>query len=482
MTQFPDSPKGGRALATVGIVVLAGVIFAIDAATPIEVSVCVLYVFVVLLASVAFGWIGILLTGVGCEALTIMAHLFSPGDPWAHWPLLDRTIGVTGIAISTLLVIRNRRAMEALDTSRAYLAQAQHLSHTGSVGWRDPRGTHFWSEETYRIYRYETDVEPTLARMIARTHPHDRGLLEQTIDRSFREKTGFQLEHRLSMPDATTRYVQLVGRTVEDLNAGTGFIGAVMDITAARNAADELQNVQSDLARVTRATTMGQLAASIAHEVRQPLTGVITNGHTVMHWLNEGTLNIDKARTTAERILRDGERASGVIQRIQRLLTKTPPQARSIDVNELIHQVLDLLQTELRARDVSVQTELAPSPPTMLGDTVQLQQVLLNLIINGADAMSDVSGRPKLLVVGSQIDPDGDGLIFVRDSGIGLDAETTDKIFSPFFTTKTTGMGMGLAICRSIVEAHGGRLWASSAEPHGAQFQFTLPSGARDEL
>jgi C4-dicarboxylate-specific signal transduction histidine kinase len=227
---------------------------------------------------------------------------------------------------------------------------------------------------------------------------------------------------------------------------------------------------------------MGQLAASIAHEVRQPLTGVITNGHTVLHWLNEGTLNIDKARTTAERMLRDGERASGVIQRIQGFLTKTPPQTRNIDVNELIHQVLDLLQTELRLRDVSVQTELAPSPPPMLGDTVQLQQVLLNLIINGADAMSGINGRSRLLVIGSQTDPDGDGLIFVRDSGIGLDEGTIDKIFSPFFTTKAKGMGMGLAICRSIIEAHGGRLWASPAEPHGALFQFTLPSKARDDV
>ncbi|MBW7974087.1 PAS domain-containing sensor histidine kinase [Bradyrhizobium sp. BR 10289] len=481
MTQFPDSREGQRALASVGIVLSAGVIFAIDAATPIEVSVSVLYVFVVLIASIAFSSTGVLLTGIGCEALTILTHLISPGDPWAHWPLLDRAIGVTGIAMSTLLVMRNRRAMEALDVSRAYLAQAQHLSHTGSVGWQDPEGVQFWSEETFRIYRYEPDVEPTLARMIARTHPDDRALLKQTIDRSFRDKTGFQIEHRLSMPDATTRYVQLVVRSADSRDTGTGFIGAVMDVTAARNAADELQAIQSDLARVTRATTMGQLAASIAHEVRQPLTGVITNGHTVLHWLNAGTLNIDKARTTAERMLRDGERANGVIQRIQGLLTKTPPQARSIDVNELIHQVLDLLQTELRLREVSVRTELAPSPPPVLGDAVQLQQVLLNLVINGADAMSDVNGRPRLLVVGSNAGPDGDGLIFVRDSGVGLDEGTIDKIFSPFFTTKPKGMGMGLAICRSIIEAHGGRLWASPAEPHGALFQFTLPGKARDE-
>jgi len=481
MTQSPVNRGSNPVLATVGIVVLAAVIFAIDAATPIEVSVCVFYVFVVLVASFAYGRTGILLTGLGCEALTIAAHVVSPGDPWAHWPLFDRAIGVAGIAMSTLLVIRNRTAFEALEESRAYLAEAQRLSHTGSVGWRDFEGNQFWSEETYRIYQYETDTKPTLARMISRTHPDDRALLEQTIDKAARGKDGFQLEHRLLLPDGMTRHVQLVARAVEDRTARTGFIGAIMDVTAARNAADELQSVQSDLARVTRATAMGQLIASIAHEVNQPLTGVVTNGYTVLHWLNEGTLNINKARTTAERMLRDGERASGVIARIQGLLTKAPPQTREIDVSELIQQVLDLLQTELRMRDVSVQTELAAPPGPLLGDAVQLQQVLLNLIINGADAMSGVSGRPKTLIVGSQTDADGDGLVFVRDSGTGLDDRTIEKIFNPFFTTKSKGMGMGLAICRSIIEAHGGRLWASRAEPHGALFQFTLPGKAKDD-
>jgi len=165
-----------------------------------------------------------------------------------------------------------------------------------------------------------------------------------------------------------------------------------------------------------------------------------------------------------------------VIRRIQGLLTKTPPQTGDIDVNALIREVLELLQTELRVRDVVVETELAPALPAFAGDSIQLQQVLLNLVINGADAMSDVTGRPKMLVVGSREGTDGDGLVFVRDSGIGLDQETADKIFSPFFTTKPKGMGMGLTICRSIVEAHGGRLWASPAEPHGALFQFTLPN------
>lgn len=472
-----------RVLPTIGIMALAAGIFAVDVLTPLEVSVSILYVFVVLVVSSIYGRTGILVAGLACEALTLIAHPFSPGDPWSHWPLIDRVIGVVGIAMSTLLVMRNQSTMDALQRSEAFLAEAQQLGRTGSVGWRDPRGEQYWSRETWRIYRYEPgQTAPTLAAMLARTHPDDQRLLEQTIEKAFREQTGFALEHRLSMPDGETRYVRIVTRIAREWAGEAGFVGAVMDITAARRAADELQRAQSDLARVTRATTMGQLAASIAHEINQPLTGVVTNGHTVLHWLNERTLNLDKARTTAERVLRDGERASGVIRRIQGLLMKAPPQATDVDLNELIGGVLDLLQTELRLRDVAVQTQLAPALPAFLGDSVQLQQVVLNLVINGADAMSEVTGRPKVLVVGSREGADGEGVVFVRDSGIGLDRETVDKIFSPFFTTKAKGMGMGLTICRSIIEAHGGRLWASPAEPHGALFQFILPNKAQVDL
>ena len=482
MRNFHSSRPDTRVVLAIVIVLLATAIFVTDIITPIEVSVSVLYVFVVLVASFAFGSTGIVLIGLACEVLTLIAHFLSPGEAWDQWPLFDRAIGVIGIAMSTLLVVRNRMATETLQRSEAYLAEAQQLSHTGSIGWRNPQDEQFWSRETFRIYQYDANTtKPTLAAMLARTHPDDRAPLQRTIEKAFQGTTGFELEHRLLMPDGATRFVQLVTRASEERTGVVHFIGAVMDITDAKRGFDELQRVQSDLARITRVTTMGQLAASIAHEINQPLTGVVTNGYTVLHWLNADTLNLDKARVTAERLLRDGERASGVIQRIRGLLTKTPPQVKDVDVNGLIDEALDLLQTELRLREVAVQTELAPALPAVPGDFVQLQQVLLNLVINGADAMSEENGRPKALVVGSRADSNGDVLVFVRDHGVGLDQDTADKIFDPFFTTKAKGMGMGLAICRSIIEAHGGRLWASPAEPHGALFQFTLPNKANAE-
>jgi PAS domain S-box-containing protein len=461
MRQSFFNSANARVIFTIGIIALAAGIFVFDVVTPIEVSVSVFYVFVVLVASLAYSRTGIVLVGLACGALTLLSHALSPGDPLAYWPLLDRAIGIIGIAMSTLLVVRNRsaaetlaeqanflnlthdsifardsnnvitywnrgaealygwtseaavgktldqlvpttfpepfkeimqilrttgrwegnlfrarrdgssvtvaarwsiqqdgqgrlsgiletnnditerqRAEDALQRSEAYLAEAQRLSRTGSIGWRDPDDEQFWSRETYRIYEYEWNtIKPTLATMIARTHPDDRRLVQQTIEKAFQDGTGFDLEHRLLMPDGVTRFVQLVTRATKERTGDVRFVGAVMDITAARRASDDLQRVQSDLARVTRATTMGQLAASIAHEINQPLTGVVTNGYTVLHWLKEGTLNLDKARVTAERVVRDGERASGVIQRVQGLLTKTPPQTRDVDINELIDEV-----------------------------------------------------------------------------------------------------------------------------------------------
>ncbi len=469
-----------RVILTIVIAALAASIFIVDVLTPIEVSVSVLYVFVVLIASFAYRSNGIVLVGFACEVLTLISYVLSPGEAWGQWPLADRAIGVVGIAMSTLLVVRNRVGTEAIQRSEAYLREAQQLSHTGSIGWWDHHEDQHWSRETFRIFRFEQTTRPTMASMLTRTHPDDRALLKQTIEKAVRDKAGFEIEHRLLMDDGTTRFVRFVTRAEKEDGGSVRFIGAVMDVTDSRRSFDELQRVQSDLARMTRVTTMGQLAASIAHEINQPLTGVVANASTALHWLNADTLNLDKARVTAERILRDGERASGVIRRIRGLLAKTPPQIKNIDVNCLIDDVLQLLQTELRLRGVVVRTELAHTLPAVPGDAVQLQQVLLNLVINGADAMSQETERPRTLIVGSRADSTDDVVVFVRDHGIGLDQDTAEKIFEPFFTTKDHGMGMGLAICRSIVESHGGRLWASPNEPSGVLFQFSLPNAAAD--
>jgi signal transduction histidine kinase len=244
-----------------------------------------------------------------------------------------------------------------------------------------------------------------------------------------------------------------------------------------QRAEDALRAAQSELARVTRVTAMGELTASIAHEVTQPLTGIVTNGNACLHWLSSVPPNIEKARTTVERIIRDSNRASEVIHDIRTLVKKAPPQREPIALNDLIHRTLTIASGEITLHRVELQTELAADLPSVLGDRVQLQQVLLNLIINAVEAMSSITGRARVLTIRSERRGDPESIVIaVRDSGVGLDPRKAERLFDAFFTTKPEGMGLGLSICRTIISAHGGRLSNANNEDHGATFEFTLPA------
>ena len=255
------------------------------------------------------------------------------------------------------------------------------------------------------------------------------------------------------------------------------FTGFIRDISERKQAQRAIQNAQAELARVSRLTTMGELAASIAHEVNQPLTAVNNNSNACLRLLANQNLQPDVLRRALEEIVADGTRASAIIARIRAFIKKAPAEKNRLDVNEVIGEVLVMMGHGFEQNRILLQSELAQALPPVLGDRVQLQQVLLNLIMNGIEAMSEVTNRPRTLWVQSRIDESGDVLIAVRDSGTGLGSES-DSVFTPFFTTKTNGMGMGLPISRSLIEGHGGRLWSSPNFPHGAVFSFTLPVDA----
>jgi PAS domain S-box-containing protein len=309
-------------------------------------------------------------------------------------------------------------------------------------------------------------------------HPEDLQRCLDTYTQAFDRREAFRMEYRLRRHDGEYRWVLDIGVPRRNADGSfAGYIGSCIDVTEQRLAEEQLHQTQQDLARVARIVIMGELTASIAHEINQPLAAVATNASASLHWLASQPPNLDEARQAMANALNEADRASDVIKRLRTLLQKTPPQLQSVNVNEVIRDVLALVHRELITGGVATRTELAPDLPTVLGDRVQLQQVLLNLIINAVDAMITIKDRPRTLLIKSAIDAEG-VMVEVQDSGRGLDPAQASRIFDSLFTTKPEGIGMGLSISRSIVEAHGGRLRAEPGPSHGAVFQVILPKAA----
>jgi len=363
---------------------------------------------------------------------------------------------------------------EELRRSQAYLSEAQTLSRTGSFGWRLSSGEVLWSEETFRIFQYDPGTTPTLELILQRVHPDDTDLVKQTIERALQGDQGLNHECRLLMPDHSIRYIRVVAHALGNKFGGIEFVGAVTDTTESKRAAE----AQADLAHVSRVTTMGELTASLAHEVKQPISAAATNANTCIRWLAREQPDIEEAREAAARIIKDVSRAAEIISRIRLLFQKGTPPQQAIEINEVIREMIALLQGEATRYSIAVRTQLADDLRQVMGDRVQLQQVLMNLMMNSIDAMKEVENARELSI-GSQRGENHQVLVSVSDTGVGLPAERADQIFNAFFTTKPQGSGMGLRISRSIIESHGGRLWAHDNSPRGAIFCFTLPGESR---
>ena len=403
------------------------------------------------------------------------------------------TLGTGGIAAVTFIVlglalltswVDRRFATQTLEVqeeklhqTEAYLSEAQRLSHTGSFGWRVSTGDIIWSEESFRIFQYDRTTNPTVELILRRAHPEDAALVQQTIERAAHDGQDFDHEYRLVTPEGSIKHVHLVAHALNDVSGSVEFVGAVMDITERKRAEEErerLRQAHEDLARVNRVTTMGELTASLAHEVNQPIAGAITNANACLRWLAGDAPNLEEARAAARRIVKDGTRAAEIISRIRLLFKKGTPERELVDVNEVIREMIVLLRSEATQYSISVRTELTADLPQVMGDRVQLQQVLMNLILNGIEAMKDVDGTRELALNSQQTESE-QLLVTVRDTGKGLPPQR-DQIFDAFFTTKPQGLGMGLSISRSIVESHGGRLWTADNSPRGATFSLTLPT------
>jgi PAS domain S-box-containing protein len=373
-------------------------------------------------------------------------------------------------------VTERKRAEDKLRQSEAYLAEAQKLTHTGSWVWEvaGKQALHL-SEEWYRVYGFDPKKGMSAwNKRLERIHPDDCDGRQQAIDRAINEKSDYEVEYRILLPGGAVRYIRSVGHPV--LNASgdlVQFVGSSTDITERKQAEEALHQAQKDVARINRITTMGELTASLAHEVKQPIAAAVTDANTCVRWLSRDDPDVEEAREAASRVVKDATRAAEIITRVRQLFKKGTPEQALIDVNEIIREMIVLLGSDATRYDVSIQTELAKDLPQVMGDRVQMQQVLMNLMTNSIDAMKDLDGTREL-IISSQAE-DGQLMISVSDTGVGLPPKQADQIFDAFFTTKPQGTGMGLRISRSIVESHGGRLWAADNSPRGASFHLTLP-------
>jgi PAS domain S-box-containing protein len=392
--------------------------------------------------------------------------------------VLERTKQLAAANVELLQEIDERAETESkLRRSETYLADGQRLSHVGSGSWNVRTGQVFWSEETYRIYGFEPGtVAPSGELFFNIVHPEDRQNLARLFERVARERSRYEAEFRIVRADGTTRYIRSVGHPyLNDAGDLIEVVGTVMDMTERVHADQVLAQSQADLAHASRVLTLGELTASIAHEVNQPLAAVVTNAQACARWLAMEPANLSEANDALQRIVRDATRASSVISRIRAFVQRAAPRKTLLDVNDLVIEVLTLLHGDARIRGVLFQVELSADLPHVMGDRVQVQQVILNLVVNGIEAMNWGEEQSKLLTVRTaRYAPDAI-VVSVSDSGKGLDPHNRDRVFEAFYTTKPEGMGMGLAISRSIVEAHGGLIWSAPNKERGETFQFTLP-------
>ncbi len=368
---------------------------------------------------------------------------------------------------------------EELRIKEAFLAEGQRLSCTGSFSWYVHTDEVSFSEELYRIFEFEQHLQVSLELMASRVHPDDLQLLSSNIERARAAGGDFQHELRLKMPDGSVKYLLAIARDTRHPDGRREYLGAVQDVTARKLSDEALTKAGSELAQMARVMSLGVLTASIAHEVNQPLSGIITNASTCLRMLGANPPNLEGARETARRTIRDGNRASDMISRLRALFSKKGFTPELLDLNEATREVIALSSSELQRNRVVLRLELANDLPSVTGDRIQLQQVVQNLVCNAKEAMAEIDDRPRHMVVRTERDADNHVRLTVQDVGVGLQPHVMENLFQAFYTTKSTGMGIGLSLSRSIIESHQGRLWAGSNEGPGATFSFSIPRDQR---
>jgi PAS domain S-box-containing protein len=412
--------------------------------------------------------------------LRAIGHRIASGEPGEY-------VGVTMDITEQKHAEQEREKLRQLEADltqellreKAYLAEAQSLTHIGSwaTNFHTKQMFHL-SDEVYRLHGFEPNQGPIpLERFWATVHPEDEPVVSATVENAIRARTDYDIrEFRIRRADnGQIRFLRTIGHHNPAEEIGY-YVGITMDITERKQAEQErekLRQLEADLAHINRVNMMGELAAALAHEIKQPIAASITSANACLRWLAHDPPDLERARAAATRIERDGNRAADVINRLRCFYKKdTPPEREMVDVNEMVQEMTVLLRNEAIRYSITIEVELEADVPNILADRVQLQQVFMNLMLNAIEAMKDIGGE---LRIGSRLNPEGQLVISISDTGVGLPADNPERIFEAFHTTKPQGTGMGLAITRSIVESHGGRVWATANQGSGASFHFTLP-------
>jgi PAS domain S-box-containing protein len=394
-------------------------------------------------------------------------------------PLRDRQGRITQWFGLSVEIDEAKKAEDRLRRSDAYLAEAQRLSHTGTWAF-DETTTLYWSEEAYRIWGFDPlQGLPSRESMWERVHPDDRDWVRQAAQKARRQKRDYAVEHRIVLPDGTVRYLEATAHFVSSADFERfEVVGTHVDVTERKRAQEErerLRQLEADLAHMNRLSMMGELAASLSHEISQPIASTRIYARAAQNFLDMQPPNLGEVREALAGIVGNAGRAGDIIDRIRDQIRKAPPRKEQFDLNAAIDEVIVLGRSAITKNRVWVHTQLSEGLFPVHGDRVQLQQVVLNLLVNAVEAMGSIEAAPRELLISTRQDHKG-VLVAVHDSGPGIEPEQLDRIFNSFYTTKPGGTGMGLSICRSIIDAHGGWLWADASEPRGTVFRFTLPN------
>jgi PAS domain S-box-containing protein len=419
-------------------------------------------------------------TGTSYEAV----HRVRRSDGEFRWhrdqgePLRDREgriIQWYGLSID---VDEAKKAEDRLRRSEAYLAEAQRLSHSGVAAYNETAIV-FGSEETYRIWGFDPPQGvPSREAVFQRIHPDDRDRLNAEVQRAVSEKRDYSAAYRIVLPDATIKHLETIGRPAFSASGElVEIVTTQIDVTERKRAQEEhqrLRQLEADLAHMNRLSMMGELAASLIHEITQPIASARNNARAALNFFDNQPSDLSEIKEALGCVVGEADRAGHIVGRMRDQIKKAPPRRGRFDLNEAINEVVALARSALTENEVSVQTRLAEGVLPVQGDRVQVQQVILNLILNAGEAMGSIEAGARELLISTKQSETKTIVVAVGDSGPGIAPEDRERVFQAFYTTKSSGVGMGLSICQSIIEAHGGRLWADANEPRGAVFQFTL--------